>query len=53
MILTKSFLTGVLCDCFKLIYVYLNEMNKVRECYSCSKMIVQEPFALNVHPYLQ
>ena len=41
MILIKSFLTGVLYDCFKLIYAYLNEGDKVRECYSCLKMIVQ------------
>ena len=30
-----------LYDCFKLIYMYLNEGDKVRECYSCLKMIVQ------------
>ena len=35
----KSFLTGVLHDCFKLTYAYLNEGDKVRECL---KMIVQE-----------
>ena len=38
MILIKSFLTGVLYDCFKLIYAYLNEGDKVHECYSCLKM---------------
>ena len=41
MILIKSFLTGVLYDCFKLIYAYLNEGNEVCECYSCSKMVIQ------------
>ena len=41
MILIISFLTGVLYDCFKLIYAYLNEGDKVRECYSCLKLIVQ------------
>ena len=28
-------------DCFKLIYAYLNEGNKVFECYSCLKMVMQ------------
>ena len=28
-------------DCFKLIYAYLNEGNKVCECYSCLKMVIQ------------
>ena len=37
----KSFLTGVLHDRFKLIYTYLNEGDKIRECYSCLKMIMQ------------
>ena len=41
MIYIKSFLTGVLYDYFKLIHAYLNEGHKVRECYSCLKMIVQ------------
>ena len=41
MILMKSFLTEVLYDRLKLIYTYLNEENKVRECYSCLKMIIQ------------
>ena len=41
MILIKSFLTEVLYDCFKLIYVYLNEEDKVRECYNCLEMLVQ------------
>ena len=40
MILIKSFLTGILYDCFKLIYAYLNERDEVHECYSCLKMIV-------------
>ena len=40
-ILIKSFLTGVLYDCFKLIYAYLNEGDKVCECYSCLKMVIQ------------
>ena len=41
MILVKSFLTGILYDCFKIIYASINEGDKVRGCYSCSKMIVQ------------
>ena len=41
MILINSFLTGVLYDCFKLIYEYLNEGDEVRECYSCLKIIIQ------------
>ena len=41
MILIKSFLTGVLYDCLKLIYACLNEGDKVRECYSCLKMMIQ------------
>ena len=41
MILIKSFLTGTLNDCFKLIYTYLNEGDKVCECYSSLKMVIQ------------
>ena len=41
MILIKSYLTGVFYVCFKLIYAYLNEGDKVRECYSCLKMMMQ------------
>ena len=41
MILIKSFITGVLHDCSKLIYAYLNEGNKIHECYSCLKMMMQ------------
>ena len=41
MIFIKSFSTGVLYDCLKLIHLYLNEGDKVRECYSCLKMMVQ------------
>ena len=41
MILIKSFLTEVSYDRFKLIYAYLNEGEKIRECYSCLKMIIQ------------
>ena len=40
-ILIKSLLTRVLYDCFKLIYAYLNERDKVCECYSCLKMVIQ------------
>ena len=40
MILIKSFLAGVLYDCFKLIYAYLMG-DKVRECYSCLKTMIQ------------
>ena len=38
MILIKSFLAGVLYDCFKLIYVYLNKGDKICECYTCLKL---------------
>ena len=41
MILIKSFLTGNLYDCFKLIQTYLNEKDKVRECYSSLKLTIQ------------
>ena len=41
MIFIKSFLTGVLYDCLKLIYAYLSEGNKFGECYSCPKIIIQ------------
>ena len=41
MILIKSFLTRVLYDCFKLICVCLNEGDKVRECYSYLKTVIQ------------
>ena len=37
----KSFLTGVLYDCFKLIYAYLTEGDKIFECYSYLKMVIQ------------
>ena len=37
----KSFLSGVLYDCFKVIYTYLNEGDKVCLCYSCLKMVTQ------------
>ena len=33
--------TGVLYHCFKLMYAYLNEGDKVCECYSCLKMVIQ------------
>ena len=32
---------GVLCDCFKLKYAYLNEGDKVCVCYSCLKLVKQ------------
>ena len=41
MILIKPFLTSVLYDCFKLVYAYLTEGDKVRKCYSCLKMMMQ------------
>ena len=41
MILIKSFLAGTFYDCFKLIYAYLNEGDKVRKRYSCLKIIAQ------------
>ena len=41
MFLIKSFLTEVLYDRFKLIYAYLNEEDKVRECFSYLKLMIQ------------
>ena len=41
MILIKSLLTEVLYDCFKLICAYLNDGDKVPECYSCLKIMTQ------------
>ena len=41
MILIKSFLTKVLYDCIKRTHAYLNERDKVRECYSYLKMMIQ------------
>ena len=41
MIPVKSFLTGALYDSFKLIYAYLSEGDKVHECCSCFKMMMQ------------
>ena len=40
MLLIKPFLTG---DCFKFIHAYLNEGDKVSECFSCLKMMIQAP----------
>ena len=40
-ILIKSFSPGVLYDYFKLIYAYLYEGDKVHECCSCLKMMIQ------------
>ena len=31
----------VLYDCFKLVCAYLNEEDKISECYSCLKMMIQ------------
>ena len=52
MILIKSFLTGVLYDWFKLIYRYLNEGNKVRECFNCLKMMIQVHLHVGFITYL-
>ena len=40
-ILIKFFLKGVLYDCFKHTYAYLNERDKACKCYSCLKMVIQ------------
>ena len=40
-ILIKSFLIRVLYYCYKLTYAYLNEGDKVCECYSCFKIVMQ------------
>ena len=42
-------LNGGLYDCFKLLYAYWNEGEKICECYSCLKMVIQVHFSLNVH----
>ena len=39
MMLIKSLLTGILYD--SKLYPYLNDVDKVRECYSCLKMIIK------------
>ena len=41
MILIKSFFPGILHVSLKLIYTSLNERDKVRECYSCLKLMIQ------------
>ena len=41
MVLIKSFLTEALYDRSKLIFGTLNEGDKVRECYSCLKLMIQ------------
>ena len=59
MLLIKSFLIGVL-ELIGVLFIcaYLNEGDKVRECFSCLKMMMQAPthvvsfsqyFSLNVH----
>ena len=50
MIYIKPFLAGVLYNCFKLIHAYLNEGHKVRECYSCLKIIVQAHLYVGFFP---
>ena len=39
--LHQIFLSRVFYDCFKLVYAYSNEGDKVRECYNCLKMMIQ------------
>ena len=39
--LIKSFLTGILNYCLEPVYAYINEGDKVCECYSGLKMIIQ------------
>lgn len=41
MVAIKSFLTEVLRDHFKVLYVYLNEGDKVGECYSRVKLMIE------------
>ena len=41
MILIKSFTKGTLYDHFNLIYMYLSEGDKIRECYSYLKLMIQ------------
>ena len=50
MILIKPFITGVLYDYFKLICAHINEGDKIRECYSCVKMIVQAHLNVDFFP---
>ena len=57
MIITKSFLTGVLNDCFKFIDTYLNEGDKVCEFIAVWKwlyepiyiLVFSQYFPVNVH----
>ena len=37
----KSLLTVVLYDHFKLMYMYLNEGDKIRECCHCLKLMIE------------
>ena len=37
----QIFLTRVLLDCLKHLYAYLNEGDKVCECYNCLKIVMQ------------
>ena len=41
MVLIKSFPTKALYDRSKFTYMYLNEVDKIRECHSCLKVIIQ------------
>ena len=41
MVLVKSFIAGALHDRFKLIHLYLNKGDKIRECYSSFKVMIQ------------
>ena len=41
MVLIKSFLNGALYDCSRLINRYLNGRDKVCECYSCLKLMIE------------
>ena len=40
-VIIKSFLTEVLRDHFKVLNVFLNEGDKVGECYSCMKLMIE------------
>ena len=54
MIVIKTFLTGVvLYNCFKVIYRCLNEVDKIRECFSCLEMMTQAHLHVAFLQYLQ
>ena len=48
MVLISYFLTGVLYDRSKPIYEYLNDGDKIRDCYSCLQLTIQPHLPVGV-----